>query len=86
MELVKTRYADSLRVDPDSSLDTRFTRIAQSLFSFLMPLTILGPNEKKHGNALKGRRKDWNLTLLGVAYGFTVAMMVSVLKYIFNNI
>lgn len=82
MELAKTRYANSLRVDPDSSLDTRFTRIAQRLFSFLMPLSILGPTEK----GPKGRKKDWNLTLLGVAYGFTVAMMVGILKYMFNNI
>jgi hypothetical protein len=41
-----------------------------------MPLSILGPTEKSK-NALKGPKKDWNLTLLGVAYGFTVAMMGS---------
>ena len=87
MEHAKTRYADSLRADPDSSLQTRFTRNAQCLFSFLMPLAILGPTEKEPaGNTLKGRRKDWNLTLLAVAYGFTIAMMVSVLKSKFNNI
>jgi hypothetical protein len=90
MELAKTRYADSLvrlRTVPDSSLHARFTRIAQRLFSFLIPLAILGPSEKEPGNTTsKGRRKDWNLTLLAVAYGFTIAMMVSVLKIIFNNI
>ena len=88
MELAKARYANSLRADPGSSLDAnnaRFTRIAQRLFSFLMPLAILGPTEKEPGNTLKGRKKDWNLTLLGVAYGFTVAMMVSILESIFNN-
>ena len=87
MELAKTRYTDRLRADPDStSLDARFTRTAQRLFSFLMPLAILGPIEKEPRNTLKGRKKDWNLTLLAVAYGFTVAMMVSVLKCILNNI
>lgn len=89
MELAKTRYADNLRAadpGPGSSLDARFIRIARRLFSFLIPLAILGPSEKEPGNISKGRRKDWNLTLLGVAYGFTVAMMVSVLKCIFNNI
>ena len=87
MELAKTRYADSLRADPDrTSLDARFTRNARRLFSFLVPLAILGPTEKGPGNSLRGRRKDWNLTLLAVAYGFTVAMMVSVLKSIINNL
>ena len=86
MELAKTRYADSLRADLDSSLDARFTRNAQRFFSFLIPLAILGPTEKGPGNSLRGRRKDWNLTLLAVAYGFTVAMMVSVLKSIINNL
>ena len=86
MELAKTRYADSLRADPDSSLGARFTRNAQRLFSFLMPLAILGPTEEESGNTLRGRRKDWNLTLLAVAYGFTVSMIVRALKNIFNNL
>ena len=86
MELAKTRYAESLRVEPNSNLDARFTRTARRLLSFLIPLAILGPTEKEPGNILKGRKKDWNLTLLAVAYGFTVAMMVSILKCIFNNI
>ena len=86
MEHAKTRYADSLRADPDSSLDARFTRNAQRLFSFLMPLAIFGPTEEKSGNTLLGRRKDWNLTLLAVAYGFSAVMIVSVLKIIFNNL
>jgi hypothetical protein len=85
MELAKTRYANSLRVDPGSSLDARFTRISRLFFSFLMPLSILGPTEKRE-NTSKGPKKDWNLTLLGVAYGFTVAMMVGILKYMFNHI
>ena len=86
MELAKTRYADSLRADAgSSSLDARFTKISQRLFSFLTPLAILGPTVKEPGNALKGRKKDWNLTLLAVAYGFTVALMVSVLKCIFQQ-
>jgi len=42
-----------------------------------MPLAILGPTEKEPGNTLKGRKKDWNLTLLAVAYGFTVGTLGS---------
>ena len=86
MELAQTRYANSLRADPDNSLNARFSRTARRLFTFLMPLAILGPIEKEPGNTLKGRKKDWNLTLLAVAYGFTVATLVSVLKSIINNI
>ena len=87
MELAKARYAESLpRVDPNSSLVVKFTRIARRLFSFLRPLAILGPTKKVPGSTLKGRRKDWNLTLLAVAYGFTIALAVSVLNCIFNNI
>jgi len=86
MELAKTRYADSLRADPGRGLGARFTRIGQRLFSFLMPLAILGPTAKGAGNTSKGRRKDWNLTILAVANGFSAAMMVSVLECIFINI
>ena len=87
MELAKARYADSLpRADPDHSLVARFARILRRLFSFLSLLETLGPIEKVPGNTLKGRRRDWNLTLLAVACGFTSALTVSVLRYIFNNI
>ena len=86
MELAKARYANSLPPDPDSSLDARFARITRRVFPFLMPLAILGPTEKQPRNTTKRGRKDWNLTLLAVAYGLTVAMTVSVLKRIFNNI
>ena len=87
MELAKASYADNLpRADPDSSLVVKFTRISQRLFSFLRPLAILGPIEKVSGSALKGRKKDWNLTLLAVACGFTSTLIVSVLGCILNNI
>ena len=63
LELAKTRYAENLCADPDStSLNARFTRTAQRLFSFLMPLVILGPNEKDPINTLKGWKKDFHLT------------------------
>ena len=80
MELAKARYADSLRAHPDSSLVGGFTRSGQRLFAFLRPLAILRPTEKAPGNTLKGRRKEWNLTLLAVAYGFMGSLDVSVLK------
>ena len=87
MELAKARYANSLpRADHDSSLVVRFTRIAHRLISFLRPLAILGPTEKVPESIFKGRGKDWNLTLVAVAYGFTIGLIVSILKCMFNNI
>ena len=87
MELAKARYANSLpRADHDSSLVVRFTRIAHRLISFLRPLAILGPTEKVPESIFKGRGKDYNLTLVAVAYGFTVALTVSVLKCIINHV
>ena len=87
MELAKARYADSVPpANRDSSLVVRFTRISHRLFSFLRPLAILGPTENIPKNTLKGRRKDWNLTLVAVAYGFTVALTVSILKCITNHV
>ena len=87
MELAKTRYADGLRTaSPDSSNSFGFITNAQRLFFFLRPLAILKPTGEVNRNALKGRRKDWNLTLLAVAYGgFTVAVLVSVLIFIFTK-
>jgi hypothetical protein len=85
MELAMAKYADSLRADTGSSLVAGLSGTAQRVFSFLRPLAILGPTEEVPGYNLKGRTKDWNLTLLAVAYGFTVALMVSVLNCIFNN-
>ena len=86
MELAKARYANSLPANSGSGLYTRIARIARRLFSFMMPLAILGPTEKKSRKTIKGRGKDWNLTLLAVAYGLTIAMIVSILINIFNNI
>ena len=77
MELAQAKYADNLRGDSDYGLVGRFIRNAQRFFSFLSPLAIFGPTEKVNGNTLKGRRKDWNLTFLAAAYGFTIALMVS---------
>lgn len=82
MKLAKSRHADSRREalsDYDRGLFARFIRNARHLFSFLRPLAIFGPIEvvNGNGNITKGRRKDWNLTLLAVAYSFAVVLMVS---------
>ncbi|KAG2019931.1 hypothetical protein CC2G_005324 [Coprinopsis cinerea AmutBmut pab1-1] len=45
------------------------------LFRFLRPLTIFFPDFKPSQNPLKKPKRDWNLTLMAVGYGFTISMM-----------
>jgi len=86
MELAKAKYADSLRADTGSSFVAGLAGTARRVFSFLRPLAILGPTtQKKPGSTLNGRGKDWNLTLLAVAYGFTAALAGSY-NYIFQYV
>ena len=80
MTLAKAKYAESLRgvlLDHNRGLVAKFINNVGRLFSFLKPLSIVGPTEEVSGNSLKGRRKDWNLTLLVAAYGFTISLLVS---------
>ncbi|KAF8808993.1 MFS general substrate transporter [Phlegmacium glaucopus] len=86
MGLAKARYADEphrVPLDHGRSLVAGFLNKAQRLFAFLRPLTIFGPIEEVNGNPLKAPRKDWDLTFLAIAYGFTVALMGS-FSYIFQ--
>jgi MFS family permease len=47
------------------------------LFAFLSPLSIFSPRIPVHGgNPLKSRKKNWNLTLLALGFGFTISVMV----------
>lgn len=47
------------------------------IFGFLSPLAILVPRPVEGGNPLKCRKRDWNLTLVAAAYGFTIMTMVN---------
>ena len=53
---------------------------ARKLFKFLSPLSVFAPAEVEvEGSgtgSLTKKRKDWNLTFLAVAYGFSVLIMV----------
>lgn len=48
----------------------------RKLFRFLAPLRLFYPTKVVGSYSLKTRR-DWNLTLLAMSYGFTIMMMVS---------
>jgi MFS family permease len=49
---------------------------ARRLLMFMSPLSVFFPDLRPHSNPLKKPKRDWNLTLLAAAYGFTMALMV----------
>ncbi|PPQ99088.1 hypothetical protein CVT24_009355 [Panaeolus cyanescens] len=49
----------------------------KKVFAFLSPISVFLPHKEKNANPLKKARKDWNLTLLAIGYGSTIAMMGS---------
>ncbi|KAJ7219467.1 major facilitator superfamily domain-containing protein [Mycena pura] len=75
MQSARVQYAESLRLllEQEHTLAFRIQR----LFTFLKPLTIFFPEKDPSANPLKGRKRDWNLTLLAAAYGFTLSIMGS---------
>ncbi|KAJ6525633.1 major facilitator superfamily domain-containing protein [Mycena capillaripes] len=78
MQTARTQYQERLRL-LDQQERTFLVRI-QRLFTFLKPLTIFFPERvETHPDASpwKGRQKDWNLTLLALAYAFTISIMGS---------
>jgi hypothetical protein len=76
MQTASAQYREHLRM-LDEQERTWLVRI-QRLFTFLKPLTIFFPEPIENPNAspLKGRKWDWNLTLVALAYGFTISIMV----------
>ncbi|KAF7363597.1 MFS domain-containing protein [Mycena sanguinolenta] len=87
MQAASALYHESLRV-LDEQEKTVLLRL-QRLFAFLKPLTIFFPASIETGSkrlsSNKGRKWDWNLTLLAMAYGFTISIMGSLsfkLQYI----
>ncbi|KAJ7709720.1 major facilitator superfamily domain-containing protein [Mycena rosella] len=80
MQAASVKHQESLRLlDAEhSTLLLRFQRV----FSFLKPLTIFFPElveTHPNHNPLKGRKRDWNLTLLATAYAFTISIMGSIM-------
>lgn len=65
----------TLREEREGAIVGILVRIKR-LFRFLSPLAILLPTPVEGGNPLKRRKRDWNLTLIVIAYGFTIMIMV----------
>ncbi|KAF8212040.1 major facilitator superfamily domain-containing protein [Mycena galopus ATCC 62051] len=87
MQAASALYQESLR-RLDEQEKTFIVRI-QRLFAFLKPLSIFFPVQNERGpnglTSMKGRKWDWNLTLLALAYGFTISIMGS-LSYKFQYV
>ncbi|KXN92843.1 hypothetical protein AN958_06822, partial [Leucoagaricus sp. SymC.cos] len=71
----REQYAQELRADVEQS--GRFLFFVKRLFSFLRPLTVLTPTLKEASSPLKREKKDWNLTLMALAYMTTISIMGS---------
>ena len=76
------KYAEELRAGAEEMQSTSGTAAvaarAKRLFKFLSPLSIFMPELVNNGrNPLKRKERDWNLSLIAVAYGFTISILVS---------
>ncbi|KAJ7120490.1 major facilitator superfamily domain-containing protein [Mycena crocata] len=72
------QHIEALRVISEQERTLLFR--VQRLFTFLKPLTIFFPEPVErdvNANPLKGRKWDWNLTLLALAYGCSISIMGS---------
>jgi hypothetical protein len=79
MHQSKLKYAEELsklKADRALSQPSGLLIRLRRLFSFLSPLTIFSPIKVHDGNPLKRHRRDWNLTIVAVAYGVTISLMV----------
>ncbi|KAF8969597.1 major facilitator superfamily domain-containing protein [Flammula alnicola] len=82
MSHAKTKYAlEVLEIANERERNPAISILvkARRLFAFLSPLTVFSPAEEENaiGNPLKGPKRDWNLTLLVLAYAFTISIMAS---------
>ncbi|KAJ3502515.1 hypothetical protein NLJ89_g8854 [Agrocybe chaxingu] len=83
MTLAKARYAAELldhAQERERNAAVGVLVNIRRLFAFLSPLTVFLPGEDKarsNGNPLKKPKKDWNLTLMALGYGFTISIMGS---------
>lgn len=82
MAASRTKHTEDIRKLKESreGIAVGFIIRIQRLFGFLSPLGILVPKVIKGRNPLKGRKRDWNLSLVAAAYGFTILVMVGHLR------
>ena len=80
----RTKYDDLLQGSNEREQSSRWGLLNKIRWasSFLSPLTIFLPASPKSSNSIVSRhRRDWSLTLLGLAYGCTISIMVTGFNY-----
>lgn len=69
--------------DINGAHEKGFLLSLKKTFRFLSPLSVFIPElVETSSNPLKGRKRDWNLTLLAIAYGLTISIMVKHLYFL----
>lgn len=84
----REKYAEELRAgvsERGDRLGVRLLVLFKRLFSFLTPLAVFGPEAKEINNNPLKKRRDWNLTLMSLAYAFTITIMVRALFELGNS-
>lgn len=73
MSRVKHSHSNTVSRDGQN----KWTIWMKRIFGFLSPLSVFMPEVTTGTNPLKTPRRDWNLTLVAFAYGFTLTLIVS---------
>ncbi|KAJ7767804.1 major facilitator superfamily domain-containing protein [Mycena metata] len=74
MQAASAQYDENLRLSAKQT--STFANRIRRIFAFLEPLTIFFPEAVARSSS-KGRRWNWNPTLLALAYGSTLSIMGS---------
>ncbi|EKM82440.1 hypothetical protein AGABI1DRAFT_68063 [Agaricus bisporus var. burnettii JB137-S8] len=82
----REKYAQRLRTDVSedtASLGIRTLNAVKKLFGFLAPLNVFFPEVKEMNNNPLKKKRNWNLTLVGLAY-FMVTSLMGIYTYAFQ--
>ncbi|KAJ7724442.1 MFS general substrate transporter [Mycena maculata] len=86
METASIQYEERMRLLDEQERTVLFR--VKRIFSFLKPLAIFIPTPVDRGANAGGRKWDWNMTLLAVAYGLTISLggsLVFKLQYLISH-
>lgn len=75
----REKYAQRLRTDVSEdtgSLGIRTLNAVKKLFGFLAPLNVFFPEVREMNNNPLKKKRNWNLTLVGLAYFMVTSLMV----------
>ncbi|RPD66384.1 MFS general substrate transporter [Lentinus tigrinus ALCF2SS1-6] len=75
MHLARKRHREADEEYRSATARGGFLVFVKRLFAFLTPLSLFWPIDLNGGNPAKGKRRDWSLFFLVVAFGFTVSLV-----------